>query len=221
MSDNRSTLALDLPVHGPLVTTIECYINRAVDEVLRTLPDPNTLSADERRGIIARYTSVLEGNFIYWMTATYLSLRSAEARTIVESNLREEVQDNHPGMLRRFATAARALSTDSDRISVEKELQHVRTFVARLSTLQIVVMMGFFEGFIAKFMPYLADLAVRQGSNELEYTDVHGVVDIAHTQGLLRTYAAEVLFCDEHPSAQTLYEGADLLRTLIDRVVSC
>ncbi len=33
-------------------------------------------------------------------------------------------------------------------------------------------------------MPYLADLAIRQGSTELEYTDVHGVVDIGHTQGL-------------------------------------
>jgi hypothetical protein len=27
------------------------------------------LSADDRRGIIARYTAVIEGTFTYWMTA--------------------------------------------------------------------------------------------------------------------------------------------------------
>ena len=44
-----------------------------------SLPEPATLSADERRGILARYTAVLEGNFIYWMTGAYLSAGSDEA----------------------------------------------------------------------------------------------------------------------------------------------
>ncbi len=123
--------------------TAQGRIEAVIDDLLSSLPDAGQLSADERRGIIARYTAILEGNFIYWMTATYLSVQSAEARSIIEDNLREEVRDNHPGMLRRFAVAARATSTDPDRLAVERNLQDVRAFVARLSTLQIVLMMAF------------------------------------------------------------------------------
>src|SRR2546422_3110947 len=168
------------------------YIGRAIDDLLGSLPAPEQLSADERRGIIARYTAVLEGNFIYWMTATYLSVRSAEAHAIIEDNLREEVRDNHPGMLRRFAVAAHAVPTDLDSFAVYRHLENVRRFVGQLSAVKIVLMMAFFEGFITRFMPYLADLAKRQGSSEYEYTDVHGVCDVVHTQELFRALEAEM-----------------------------
>ena len=52
-------------------TSIQWKINGMVDDLVMSLPDPRHLSSDERRGIISRYTAVLEGNFIYWMTATY------------------------------------------------------------------------------------------------------------------------------------------------------
>ena len=58
--------------------------------------------------MIARYTAVLEGNFIYWMTAAYLSAKSEEARPILLDNLREEIGDCHPAMLRKFTIAAHA-----------------------------------------------------------------------------------------------------------------
>jgi len=195
------------------------YIERSIHEVLASLPDPARLSAEERRGMIARYTAVLEGNFIYWMTATYLSVQSPEAHAIIKDNLREEVRDNHPGMLRRFAVAANARSTDLDRRAVDHDLQSVRAFVARLSALKIVLMMAFFEGFIARFMPYLADLAVRLGSKEQEYTDVHGVVDVSHTQELFRAFAAEVDVTNDSTPPATLLEGVDLLRTLIETII--
>ena len=63
----------------------------------RRSPTPDSLSAEERRGIIARYTAVLEGNFIYWMTGAYISVGSDEARAKIMDNLREEVRDCHPG----------------------------------------------------------------------------------------------------------------------------
>jgi len=195
------------------------YIGRAIEDVVSSLPNPDFLSADERRGLIARYTAVLEGNFIYWMTATYLSVRSDDGQAIIEDNLREEVRDNHPGMLRRFAVAARATSTDADRMAIDRDLQAVRAFVARLVGLEIILMMAFFEGFIQRFMPYLAELAARQGSTEREYTDVHSVVDIAHTQGLLTAFASELSLMHETVSKATLFEGIEVLRALIKRII--
>ena len=129
--------------------------------------------------IVARYTAVLEGNFIYWMTAAYLSAKSEEARLIMLDNLREEIGDCHPHMLRKFTIAAHAFPTDADALDVHRDLTNVRLFLGRLSGVQNIVTMAFFEGFIQQFMGYLADLAVAQGSEELVYTDVHGVCDVA------------------------------------------
>jgi predicted GNAT superfamily acetyltransferase len=64
----------------------------------------------------------------------------------------------------------------------------------------------------------LADLAEARGSAEREYTDVHGVCDIAHTQGLFLALSAEMAINPPDP-ATDVFEGVDLLRTLIYKVV--
>ena len=163
---------------------------------------------------------MLEGNFIYWMTAAYLSVVSQQAHSIIQENLREEVRDNHPGMLRKFAIAAHAVPTDSDALAVYRNLENVRLFVGRLSGVKIVLMMAFFEGWITRFMPYLEGLAKRQGSAEQEYTDVHGVVDVVHTQELFRALEAEMRLSHEPlPPPTELLEGVGLLRSLIQTIL--
>src|SRR5207248_7501849 len=118
---------------GSRTASIQAHLDRAIDDLLRTLPNPERLSAAERRGMIARYTAVLEGNFIYWMTGAYLSAGSDEARAKIIDNLREEVRDCHPGLMRRFAIAARAVPRDQDAQDVYRNLMHVRLFSGRLS----------------------------------------------------------------------------------------
>src|SRR6266850_2056399 len=205
---SKVTTPVDIPA------TTQCippgtreYIDHMIHDLLASLPDPQQLSPVDRRGIIARYTAVLEGNFVYWMTSAYLSVKSEEAHQIVDDNLREEVRDNHPGMLRRFAMAAHAVPTDTDIMAVHGHVHEVRKFVGRLSSESILPMMAFFEGFIQKFMPYLADLAIKQGSSELEYTDVHGVVDVGHTEELYRALDAEVRLAQAPPDTTKLLEG--------------
>jgi hypothetical protein len=198
---------------------IQARVEREIDDLLASLPTPRQLSADERRGIIARYTAVLEGNFIYWMTGAYLSAGSDEARAKIIDNLREEVRDCHPGMMRRFAIAANAVPTDADAQAVYRNLMNVRLFIGRLSGVPILVTMAFFEGFIQRFMAYLAELAQRQGSAEMEYTDVHGVCDVTHTQELFRALEAEMALTPPLP-ANEMFEGVDLLRTLIQNIVA-
>jgi hypothetical protein len=199
-------------------------IQGKIDEMIGSLPDPAHLSPEERRGIIARYTAVLEPNFIYWMTATFLSVSSVEAHDIIEDNLREEITDNHPGMLRKFAVGAHSVPTDSDLFAVHRKLQDVRSFVAKLRAVPLILMMAFFEGFIMRFMPYLAGLASSQGSAEREYTDVHGVVDITHTQELFRAFLFEMEFpretrADETSSPAAMFEGVQILGGLIETVI--
>jgi hypothetical protein len=188
------------------------------DDLITQLPDAARLSSDQRRGIIARYSSVLEGNFIYWMTAAYISVKADEVRPILAENLFEEIRDSHPAMLRRFAIAANALPTDRDALATNDELNKMRLFLGKLQGVQSVLTMAFFEGWIQRFMGYLADLAKAQGSSELEYTDVHGVCDVTHTAELFRALQLEMAV-NPIDSDADLFEGVDALRALIIAIV--
>src|SRR5262249_58952800 len=115
-----------------------------------------------------------------------LATKAKKSRPILLENLYEEVHDCHPLMLRKFAMAANAFPTDKDALAVHDDLTRVRQFMGKLSPVKSVLTMGFFEGFIQKFMAYLACLAAEQGSTEMEYTDVHGASDIEHTAGLFK-----------------------------------
>jgi hypothetical protein len=200
------------------IAWIEDKTTAIIDELIDSLPDPKQLTSDERRGIIARYASVLEGNFIYWMTATVIAAKAEQSRPILLENLYEEVRDCHPQMMRKFAMAANAFPTDTDALAVHDDLTKVRQFMGKLLPVKSVLTMGFFEGFIQKFMPYLAYLAAKQGSTEMEYTDVHGVCDIEHTEGLFKVLAAEIALTPPEPDAD-LFEGVILLRSLIEQII--
>ena len=215
-----STATADLiTTTAPAIAEIQAHVDREIEAAFQALPDPAHLSPEARRGIIARYAAVLEGNFIYWMTGAYVAARSDEARAKIIDNLREEIRDCHPGMMRRFALAAQAPPTDADAAAVYRDLSAVRLFIGRLDAVPTVVAMAFFEGFIQRFMAYLADLAIRQGSAELEYTDVHGVCDVTHTQELFRALEAELALASALPP-QDRFEGVRLLRTLIQTIVA-
>lgn len=201
-----------------LDNSVQETIEGAINDLMASLPKVDDLTSAERRGIIARYTSVLEGNFIYWMTATLLAVKADEARPIILENLHEEVRDAHPAMMRRFAIAADAYPTNTDALEVNDDLTRMRVFLGKLSGVQSLASMAFFEGFIQRFMPYLASLAVAEGSTEMEYTDVHGVCDIAHTAGLFEALRIErqLNSVDEN---EDILEGVWLLRTLMENVI--
>ena len=215
---NTTLLIPQQPQNHALDCSIKQQINNMIDDLMASLPDIKDLTSAERRGIIARYTAVLEGNFIYWMTATLLAVKSEEARPILLDNLHEEVRDAHPAMMRRCAMAAHAFPTDADAIDVHDDMTNVRLFLGKLSGVQSVLTMAFFEGFIQRFMGYLAALAKAQGSDDMEYTDVHGVCDIAHTDGLFCALSVEMGINPLDPEMD-LFEGVYLLRTLIENIV--
>jgi hypothetical protein len=198
--------------------SIRQQVGSITNDLFANLPTVEQLTPEQRRGIIARYTAVLEGNFIYWMTATYLAVRSEDARPILIDNLHEEVRDSHPAMMRRFALAAHAFPTDADALAVDADLTRMRLFLGKLQGVQSLLTMAFFESTIQRFMPYLAGLAAAQGSHDFEYTDVHGVCDIAHSEGLFQAVALEMSLNPPDENAD-LFEGVKLLRNLIDAIV--
>jgi len=214
---STTTLAPQLQDES-LGDSIQQQVATIVDDLIAQLPNPKRLTSAQRRGIIARYSAVLEGNFIYWMTAASISVKSDEVRPILAENLFEEVRDSHPAMLRRFSIAAHAFPTDTDALATDAELTAVRLFLGKLQGVQSVLTMAFFECWIQRFMGFLADLAAAEGSSEMEYTDVHGVCDVTHTAELFRALSLEMAVNPIGHDAD-LFEGVDLLRTLIVAIV--
>jgi hypothetical protein len=203
-----------------LEASIQQKVAATIDDLIAQLPVPEQLTSEQRRGIIARYAAVLEGNFIYWMTATFLAVKSQEAHPILLENLYEECRDSHPAMMRRFAIAAHAFPTDTDALAVDKNLTAMRLFLGKLEGVPSLLSMAFFEGWIQRFMAPLAKLAALQGSTEMEYTDVHGVCDVRHSQELFRGVFLEV---ERYPVAEgtDMFVGVNLLSTLIQNIVQC
>ena len=214
-----STATVAPQVYGESIEDpIQQQVAAIVDDLIAQLPNPAEFTSLERRGIIARYTAVLEGNFIYWMTAASIAARADQVRPIFAENLFEEVRDAHPVMLRRFAVGARAFPTDTDALSIDSDLTSMRRFLGKLQGVQSVLSMAFFECWIQRFMGFLAELARAQGSTEMEYTDVHGVCDIHHTAELFRALQLEMAINPLSRDAD-LFEGVNLLRTLILAIV--
>jgi hypothetical protein len=214
----NTTLLAPQPQAASEDTSVQRQVTTRIDDLIAQLPNPERLTDEERRRIIARYTAVLEGNFIYWMTATYLATHSEEARAILIDNLMEEVRDSHPVMLRKFTMAADAFPSSEDVLAVHDSMTKMRLFLGRLQGVQSLVTMAFFEGFIQKFMPFLAALASLRGSVEMEYTDVHGVCDIAHSEGLFHAVSLENELNPISKDAN-LFEGVDLLCNVIGSIM--
>ena len=198
--------------------SIQQHIATIVDDLMAKLPAAEKLTYEQRRGIIARYTAVLEGNFIYWMTATFIAAKAKEAHPILLENLYEECRDSHPAMMRRFAIAANAVPTAEDAMAMNGTINDMRMFLGRLDGVRSLVSMAFFEGWIQKFMAYLASLADAQGSTEMEYTDVHGVCDITHSLELFRAVSLEMKRSPVD-ARDNIFEGVDLLAALVENIV--
>jgi len=74
-ADGRLSSPLSSAFANPTVE-MEIATTAIINELMDALPDSKRLTSEERRGIIARYASVLEGNFIYWMTATVIATKA-------------------------------------------------------------------------------------------------------------------------------------------------
>jgi hypothetical protein len=121
-------------------------------------------------------------------------------------------------MLRKFTMAANAFPRSEDVLAVHHTMTKMRLFLGRLQGVQSLLTMAFFEGLIQKFMPFLAALAAARGSAEMEYTDVHGVCDIAHSEGLFRAVLLENSINPISAEAN-LFEGVELLRDVIQNIL--
>lgn len=172
----------------PQEITIE-YLTDLFDEqkqlLEQTLPTPESVTVEESKELIATYTAAIMPNFIPWMQNAQYKAKTCAAKCVIDENLREEAGENHPGMLLQFAASAGALPEPRHWKKTSEPVSQIWTFVQNGNSLENVALMAAFENTSEAFIPLLEGYAINTGSNNLEYTQTHGVADKEHSQELL------------------------------------
>ena len=95
---------------------------------------------------------------------------------------------------------------------------NVRLFIGRLAAVPIVVDDGLLRGLHPALHAVPRRARQAAGVVGLEYTDVHGVCDITHTEELFSALETELALAPPLPPSET-FEGVELLRTLMQNIV--
>ena len=160
----------------------------SVKNFLRPL---SSLSDDDVRKVIRRYTAAIEGNFLAWMGGASISARSVVSKFAADENLWVEIRDDHPSMLRNFAKCTKTEPDAEDFQYVHSEVMKIRNLVGELSGVKNIALIATLENTSTSFIPYLAELAKRLGCTDLTYTDIHGEADIEHANQFLEALSDE------------------------------
>ncbi len=191
-----------MPIPTPL-TSEEEKLSNYTETVRADLPQLGWLTEKDVREMIARYTAAIEGNFIPWLSATLISVKSREAKEATKINLEAELKEKHPLILREFARSADAEPSGRHYQAVARSVKDIWDIVGQLSGIHNVALMAVAENTSPAFIPYLEKLAKKRNSLNLEYTQIHGVADIQHAEDFTKALSAEMKY-HERP-----YEALD------------
>jgi hypothetical protein len=194
---------------------VEMRLDESIEQLLSDLPRLDRLSVEQIRAFLARYSVIAEGNFIQWMAAAHISSATSTAKSITADNLREELSENHPGMLRRFIESADAVPGRTDYAIIEKGVERIRGIMGRLNSVEILLMLAWVETFFPRFVDYLAQAASMSGGRDFQYTDVHRTADIGHSEKLKEALGAEMRAKGIASPPASLFEGVDRLAGLL------
>jgi Iron-containing redox enzyme len=158
------------------------YFDDARLSVAESLPDPASLSLDQCRLAIRRYSAAVIPNFVKWLAAAAVSARSQDARYAASENAYVEIQEDHPGMLRALARSSGASPEALDYEFVEEFVVPIQLEVARMNGLFLIALNGCIEHTSLAFVPWIGRVAHRLGNENFKYVEVHGEADIGHAE---------------------------------------
>ena len=177
--------------------TVSHYIEKARRRVREIVASCET----DSRTVIARYTAAVAVNFTDWIGKTIPWARHELAVHALVDNLRCEAEEDHVGMLLRFAECSGALPGREDYAHTANEVAAIRQLFADTSNAGFlgVALCAILENTSEIFIPDLARRAEECGCDDLTYTEKHGVADITHSEAFSIAWAAEMTMGYKNP----------------------
>ena len=150
---------------------------------------------DEMRDVIRRCALVLEPNFIPQVSTAMITVHSDEARQHLRHNLLEEIGGGHQDMLARFLRSARAFPSEKTYEETGEIVHKIRNYFSenleKGDALRSLVFITFAENMEGN-INVMHEMSKRLGSEDLEYTEVHSVVDIDHGEEMIEALVEEL-----------------------------
>ena len=170
--------------------TVQMYIDRAKEEV-RQIVEASTVDSTT---LIARYTAAVAVNFTDWIGKTLPWARHELATCALVDNLRCEAEQDHVGMLLRFAELSGATPDAEHYAHTAAQVAAIRQLFADSTNAGIsgVALCAVLENTSEIFIPDLAKRATELGCTDLTYTNVHGEADVEHSDAFAKATAAEL-----------------------------
>jgi len=180
--------------------TYRALHQRTVDESLDSakrridvaLAPVDSLTLEQVRDIIGTYRVAIEPNFIPWMQIAYETARSGVAKRVILENIGDEISQDHPSMLRNFATSSGVELRTEHYTKASKPVLDMWKLIDPKDGLTNVAIAATLENTSLVFIPYLAMLGKRARCQDFTYTDVHGEADIEHAQELHKGLVEEM-----------------------------
>lgn len=188
---------------------------------------PESLHAGAVASRLITYRDVIAPNFVPWMAQVWVRCWSNIARVACQENLRCEVAEDHPGMLRRYAT-----EVDSHRIrqqiqSLECLTSKVGLLTPHINFITAVVQRSAIDGLLVMaglekasivFIPRMRKWGEDLGFRDFEYVDKHGIADIEHANDLRNAVEAEANEEGIEPNVLTESPALTAVNTLLYRI---
>jgi len=193
-------------------------IDQARARIARSLLPLETLTPEQAGSILAQYRLAVEPNFIAWMMQARQYAQSERAKAVLEQNLHDEITQDHPAMLRAFATSCGVIPTRQAYQKVAEPVLDLWRLFGETNSLQNLVVAMILENTSPIFIPYLAQIGKKLGCQDFTYTHVHGVADIQHARELYEGALEEMSFVAA--PLNTLHYATDKTLFFLEKILT-
>lgn len=150
------------------------------------------------------YRDAISPNFVPWMTNVWVRCKSDVARQVCQSNLRCEIDEDHPRMLERYVAQAYDIDS-SPQLAASRRLLSLAptidiiTALTKRSALEGLLILAALEHASHAFIPVMRHWGEQLGFHDFEYVDKHGIADIKHATEMRDAVLAEVASAEKGP----------------------
>lgn len=162
--------------------------------------------------VLRRFGAAVEGNFLEWLRGAEAACVNEAARAIIASNIRTEVDEDHPGLLHEILAYRNCLPGESDFRDVETAVAAIRCQCADRDAISLLSTISLLESTAYIFLPTV-DRICTTDRKTTAFVERHLDVDVTHSEEI--KVALEMEWSAHPQQAAALSRGIDTAMGLL------
>ena len=142
------------------------------------------------RSVLRRFGAAMEGNFLQWLQAAETACLSGEAKAIVGSNVRTEVEEDHPGLLHALLERKNCLPDELDFRDVAEEVDAIDRQCESRDAISLLATAAVLESTAHIFLPTVDKICATSPSVS-PFVARHLDVDVVHAEEMRQALVSE------------------------------